>query len=283
MAENVLSAWFGDIAKAIRSKTGGLESMKPEEFPDKIRAIEISCIGLEFVSNGDGTCYVSGIGDCTDADIVIPSVSPDGDIVTSIGEKAFYQCQSIGSVSIPDSVTTIGEQTFAYSSLKNITMGCSVTSIGDWAFMHSTIESIAVPEGVTSIGFAVFMGCSHLSNVIIPNSVTSIGGCSFASCYRLESITIPYKVTSIYQSAFNNCTSLAEIVIPYNVKYISDNAFEGCSNLTNATFKNTSGWSVYKIGTPMLKTSISAEELEDASTAAMYLRSTYSAKCWERR
>ncbi len=55
-------------------------------------------VELEFTSNGDGTCYVSGIGSCTDTDIIIPSTSPDGDSVTSIGDWAFEDCTSLTDV-----------------------------------------------------------------------------------------------------------------------------------------------------------------------------------------
>ena len=72
--------------------------------------------GLDFTSNGDGTCYVSGIGSCTDTDIVIPSVSPDGDSVTSIGDSAFCGCFGLTSITIPDSVTSIGDAAFHYCS-----------------------------------------------------------------------------------------------------------------------------------------------------------------------
>ena len=68
--------------------------------------------GLEFTSNGDGTCYVSGIGTCTDTDIVIPTTLPDGDTVTGIGSDAFRNCTSLTSITIPDSVTSIGVAAF---------------------------------------------------------------------------------------------------------------------------------------------------------------------------
>ncbi|MBQ8414847.1 MAG: leucine-rich repeat protein, partial [Clostridia bacterium] len=67
--------------------------------------------GLKFTSNGDGTCYVSEIGSCTDAYIIIPPISPDGDSVTSIGDYAFSG-SSLTSIVIPDSVTEIGDDAF---------------------------------------------------------------------------------------------------------------------------------------------------------------------------
>ena len=69
-------------------------------------------MGLKFTSNGNETCYVSGIGTCTDTDIKIPPVSPTGDRVTSIGNDAFAWCESLTSVVISDSVTSIGYNAF---------------------------------------------------------------------------------------------------------------------------------------------------------------------------
>ncbi|MBE6665657.1 MAG: leucine-rich repeat domain-containing protein [Ruminococcaceae bacterium] len=102
-------------------------------------------IGLKFTSNGDGTCYVSGIGTCTDTDIVIPSVY-NGERVTSIGSDAFYDCTGLTSITIPDSVTSIGSYAFdSCSGLTSVTIGNSVTSIGFYAFVRCT--------GLTSITF----------------------------------------------------------------------------------------------------------------------------------
>ena len=91
--------------------------------------------GLEFTSNGNGTCYVSDIGSCTDKDVVIPSVSPDGDKVTGIGNHAFEKCGAITSVTIQNGVKSIGHYAFyKCSSLASITIPNSVTSIGEYAF-----------------------------------------------------------------------------------------------------------------------------------------------------
>ena len=71
--------------------------------------------GLEFTSNNDGTCYVSGIGTCTDTDIVIPT-EYNGMRVTEVGSAAFENYSSLTSIKIPNSVTTIGDDAFLYCS-----------------------------------------------------------------------------------------------------------------------------------------------------------------------
>ena len=225
------------------------------------------------VSNNDGTCYVAGIGTCTDTDIVIPSVSPDGDTVTSIGDYAFYICDGLTSIEIPDGVTSIGSYAFCgCSSLTSVTIGNGVLSIGGGAFADcSSLTSIQVDEdnpvyqsagnclietatktlivgcqnsiipadgSVTSIGDEAFYGCDGLTSIVIPDSVTSIGDGAFYGCDGLTSIVIPDSVTSIGYYAFEGCSSLTSIEIPNSVTSIGEWAFASCENLTSVTIGN---------------------------------------------
>lgn len=104
--------------------------------------------------------------------------------VTGIGAHAFYYCIGLINVTIPSSVTSIGNYAF---------YGCGVN-----------FTKITIPNSVTSIGDYAFYSCDF-TEVIIPNSVTSIGGYAFAECFELTSITIPNSVTSIESYAFNGC------------------------------------------------------------------------------
>ena len=139
------------------------------------------------------------------------------DSVTSIGYKAFYYCSSLQSVSIPKSVTSIGDDAFHdCSSLQSVTIPDSVKSIGRSVFRACiSLQSVSIPKSVTSIGDSAFYYCPSLQSVTIPDSVTSIGDWAFNDCKSLQSVTIPDSVTSIGDWAFGNCESLRSIIISH--------------------------------------------------------------------
>ena len=155
--------------------------------------------------------YVSGT-------LVIPSVAKYGDIeytVTAIGEKAFYECRQLTSVTIPESVITIGANAFYRSGLTSVTIPNSVTSIGTYAFSQcSRLTSVTIPNSVTSIEKRVFSGCIGLTSVTIPNSVTSISDYAFSECSGLTSVIIPESVTSINDNSFYKCSGLKKSAYP---------------------------------------------------------------------
>ena len=134
----------------------------------------------------------------------------------AICNKAFYDCSSLQSIVIPDSVNSIGEMAFyGCSSLQSIVIPDSVNSIGYYAFHGcSSLQSIVIPDGVNSIGDMAFYGCSSLQSIVIPDSVNSIGHGAFSHCSSLQSIVIPHSVNSIGNWAFRDCYSLHTIYIP---------------------------------------------------------------------
>ena len=121
-------------------------------------------------------------------------------------EKPFSGCSKLSSVTIPESVTSIGKYAFEdCKALTSINIPSSVTSIGSFAFCDcSSLTSVAIPSGVTTINKGTFTSCSKLSSVTIPESVTSIGDHAF-SYSGLTSIIIPKNVISIGKAAFGWC------------------------------------------------------------------------------
>ena len=119
--------------------------------------------------------------------------------------------------------------------LTSITIPDSVTSIGNYAFSYCAgLTSVTIGNGVTSIGNDVFSGCTGLTSITIPDSVTSIGGNAFYDCTGLTSVTIGNSVTSIDYGAFSGCTGLTSVTIGNSVTSISGNAFSGCTGLKTA-------------------------------------------------
>ena len=148
-----------------------------------------------------------------------------------ICDYAFWLCESLQSITIPNSVTSIGDGAFKMcKSLQSVTIPNSVTSIGKEAFSScDSLQSITIPNSVKSIGNSAFCSCKSLQSVTIPNSVTKIGDFAFVGCESLQSITIPNSVTSIGDGAFWGCKYLQSITIPNSVRNIGNHAFRDCN------------------------------------------------------
>ena len=206
-----------------------------------------------------------------------------------ICDGAFYQCTSLQSVTIPDSVTSIGYSAFSgCESLQSVTIPNSVTSIGDSAFVDcSSLQSVTIPKSVINMKGNPFANCpakvinhsnyftifegnlytserrkliSYLSkgeNFIIPDSVTSIGDRAFSWCTSLQSVTIPDSVTSIGDRAFWGCESLHSVTIPDSLTSIGDCAFMGCSSLQSVTIPD----SVTNIGDSVFEDCLSLQSV----------------------
>lgn len=135
---------------------------------------------LEFVSNGNGTCSVIGIGSVLDAYIVIPLKSPDGDVVTSISEKAFYGNDNIRAIEIPSTVSYIGEMAFSscsqlvyisvdkanrsFTDIGGILFSADMTCLVSYPAANGA-PAISLPKSITKIAPMAFYNCSHLKSI----------------------------------------------------------------------------------------------------------------------
>lgn len=120
--------------------------------------------------------------------------------------------KEVASYPIPDGVIRIGNNAFSNcSGLKTVSIPNSVTEIGEEAFYCSGLTSVTLPEGLKDIEDMVFQGCSGLTTIVIPNSVKSIGFQAFCDCGRLTSVIIGSGMKRVGQSAFINCYNLKNV------------------------------------------------------------------------
>lgn len=175
----------------------------------------------------------------------------ENSVCESIGDEAFKYCVYLKNITIPDSVTSIGNQSFYDCEIQSATIDTfaiphipkdklrevtitSGESIGNNAFSDSDfLISVVILDGVTSIGERAFYDCFNLNSITISNSVISIGNEAFKNCPAMESIMISDGVETIGDEAFFNCTGLTNIIIGNNVKSIGASAFN--SSLADST------------------------------------------------
>ena len=229
---------------------------------------------------------------------------------------AFYNCSMLTSITIPNSVTSIGDRAFSgCTGLTGIVIPNGVTSIGSFAFCDCTgLTNVTIPGSVISIGSSAFSGCTGLTSVIIGNGVTSIGDGAFSGCTGLTEIN--YNAAEVsdltqYSNVFYNAgtsgngitvifgdsvkyipahlfyvsyssyrTNIVSVIIGNEVMSIGNYAFYDCTELTSVKFENTTGWECSLYGDHI--SSISSSDLSSPSTAAKYLADTYASYYWQR-
>ena len=250
-----------------------------------------NCTGLTGVIFPDTVEYISGFENCRmltrvrwsaglkkiklgafDGTALETLVLPEG---VEILENAFKNCTELKSVSLPSTLTKIGnsygvppfsgchslesieiaEGNEVYASDGNcimrkadntLVLGCKASKIpsytehiGSHAFRDSGAESIALPEGVTSIGDYAFAHNDRLKEITLPQSLTSIGWYAFSDCFALGKIAIPDGVTELPYGLFAWCTELKEVALGAKTEKIDTSVFRLCGKLERITISES--------------------------------------------
>lgn len=276
---NNLTDFLTDTANAIRAKKGTTAKINPQDFSSEIASIQTGTDTSDSTATaddillgktayakgekltgtietyaGDGGETVSKLAALVDGTLT-EITAEDLEGAKKIRDYTFNNCQSLTSLTLPNSVASIGASAFQYCiALKSIIIPDSITSIGRAAFYRCyTITSITIPEGVTKIEDHTFESCASLTSITIPNSVTLINDYAFYRCNSLASITIPSEVTSIgsYALQIGSSTNKATItMLPTTPPTIQSSTFYA-SYLkkiivpagTGATYKAATNWS----------------------------------------
>ena len=166
-----------------------------------------------------------------------------GGLVGSIELDSFTSCNNLTRVTIPEGITTIGNDAFrgclklnGVNSSDSIIIPDSVVAIGNLAFSDCTstgLTSVVIGSGVAQVGSAAFKNCTSLTSVTIPNNVTSLGQEAFNFCTSLITADLPTGLTEIKQGLFNECNSLQGTTIPAGVTIVESQAFSNCTSLAS--------------------------------------------------
>ncbi len=137
-------------------------------------------------------------------------------------------------------IEAIGENCFAYSSLRHIALSPNLKIIAPGAFMRSeSLEEIRLPQGLSEIRDYAFDNCHKLKKIEIPNSVKEIGSECFAYCKALEQIKLPQDMKEISRCLFFGCEDLKIVTLPEKVKLIDKKAFTNCFRIRSLTIPST--------------------------------------------
>ena len=231
------------------------------------KAVIIDGINYQLISEAKGAEVISSSA-AYSGDVVIPSSVTYGGVeyrVTSIGERAFYKCYNITSITIPSTMISMGEKAFydcvslTAVKISDLAAWCAIGFTGFYSnplfyarrlyLNDEEIKELAIPDGVASIGSFAFFCCTGFTSVTIPSSVTSIGESAFCDCTGLTSVYIS-DLTAWCAIKFsgNNSNPLAcahrlylnnqeitALTIPDGVNTIGNHTFCDCTNLTSVT------------------------------------------------
>lgn len=174
--------------------------------------------GLEFTSNGDGTCTWTGVGICEDTEIVVPEKNGD-ETVTAVAKNVLDFNSKVTKVTLPGSVVTI--QAGAFMNVR-------------------ALEEVILNEGLKVIEEDAFRGCEKLQGITFPEGLESIGEWAFSQCEALTEIILPEGLTELGDFAFTGCSNVNKLHIPSTLNAVEFSGPEGTGADIGGQFDTTS-------------------------------------------
>ena len=232
--------------------------------------------GLEYTLNDDKESYsLSGRGSCKDEDIIVPDTY-EGLPVTGVADKAFLNAYEWFTITLPESVTFIGDYAFCSANLSNIVLPGNLKHIGKYSFAHATIGPIIIPDSIETIGDSAFDECT-VESITVPDKNFSVGYHAFGN-YEYST---PYLILNTFDGAYylgnesnpyvvlidtlpsKAAGDIESVTIHDQTKIICPGAFSDCAKLTsivanetNATYKTMNGDLYTKDGKTLIQYAI---------------------------
>ena len=208
-----------------------------------------------YAVEGGNIYFDPSTGEITGADQTITAAdipaAINGVQVKGIAGRAFghaiaagLACQQLRRVTLPEGLTAIGHEAFAMCiALEEISIPSTVTSIGDTAFLECyKLTEITLPQGLTKLENGAFIRCTGLKQISVPGSVGELRHAMFSGCSSLEEVWLGEGITRIWTNTFSSNASLKTVHIPRSVKAIDAGAFsDGCDSLSDVYYGGTAG------------------------------------------
>lgn len=246
---NTISDEFVKLSKGKTQEKNRSDSKTDKDDPPTVLTDLEPSDGLEFESNGDGTCTLVGIGICKDTDIVIPVKSPDGETVTSIKENAFFALEDVDSITFLNYNYEIDKCAFEYSEIKALNIIGGSPSINENAFLScEDLTSIVFSDCNIVLEEYAFFGCGKdaditfsnctgvidenalqygdFINLVINNCEFEIGKNAFLSCEDLTSVVFTDSILEIGEYAFFSCGDSAKVEMTNCSLILDDCSFQ---------------------------------------------------------
>lgn len=153
-------------------------------------------------------------------------------VVTEIADSAFKNFDDVKSVNLPKGLKVIGEHAFyGCEGLVTVTLPEGFAKLGHACFKETGVKNVSFPKSMKSIGHASFAACQNITELVIPEGVETLELDAFACCHNLVTVQLPSTLETISRGVFWDCPSIEEIRIPAGVHTIGEYAFFHCTKL----------------------------------------------------